>query len=298
MVSNSCAIVEHLSASCLLCQASWFLSKQCLNGSCLTIDQYTEQASQYFTTGSSFVFLAGNHSLQTFIHLKHISMITFRAEENFSRCNIICRNEVTILCENVTNLLIDGLRFQLHFSKQSQNSSALKLFDSNEVKLIHVTFIGCRDLTESYFVRGIYSVAIHSRNSSNTLVMDCIFEMSTGYNGSAIVSNGSSIRLSGNAFASNIAQHSGGAIYAIDSTLTLDDDAGNFFVSNSAQSCGGAICCINSILNLMRGDNFGNNSDIPSSPERAFAIHNTTHFSNNRAGIGGGICLHSSTAIH
>ena len=41
--------------------------------SCLTIDEYTQQIERYFTTGSIFVFLAGNHMLHYVIHLNSIS---------------------------------------------------------------------------------------------------------------------------------------------------------------------------------------------------------------------------------
>lgn len=262
-----------------------YSSNRCLsmNRSCLTIDQYTQQAMRYFTTGSTFVFLAGNHELHASINLKSISEVTFQKEETIEHCNIICKNEVTILCMNVSGLLIDGLRFQLHSKDINQSSSALKLYNSDETKLSH---LGSRELTKN---TAYFTGAIYSEDSVGTLIMNCIFELNTGHNGSAILSNGSSIELTGNAFVSNVAQYSGGAIYAYDSTLTLNDAAGNMFLYNSAQLFGGAISCINSILNIIV-------TNIPYSPERSMAMPNTTFFYRNRviSGYGGGIFLRDS----
>lgn len=194
------------------------------------------------------------------------------------------------MCINVSGLQIDGLRFQLHSKKINQNSSALKLYNSKETKLSHLTFLGSRNLTKN---TAYFAGAIYFERSIGTLILNCLIELNTGHNGSAILSNGSSIRLTGNAFVSNVAQYSGGAIYAHDSTLTLNDAAGNMFLHNLAQSFGGAISCINSTLNVIHGDTHMNIS-----PVRSVAIPNTTLFSSNRAssGNGGGIFLHDSIA--
>ena len=83
----------------------------CSDQPCLTLDQYNQQTETYFTTGSTFVFLAGNHTINTTVNLTSISEITLRGERN-SQVNILCGSiEVAILCENVSNLSIEGLAF-------------------------------------------------------------------------------------------------------------------------------------------------------------------------------------------
>ena len=87
--------------------------QSCPGPPCLTIDQYTQQAETYFTTGSTFVFLAGNHSLQTTLTLSGISDVTLRgSEENASLVNIICMNDV-IQSSSVTKLTIEHSTFLL-----------------------------------------------------------------------------------------------------------------------------------------------------------------------------------------
>ena len=81
----------------------------CADGEpCLTIDEYAESASEYFTDGSAFMFLAGNHSLKTMLDLTGTRDVTFTGETSSSQSNtiIFCELNATILCDNVTNMKI------------------------------------------------------------------------------------------------------------------------------------------------------------------------------------------------
>lgn len=61
---------------------------------CFTLDQYAEQA--HFTTGSTFVFLAGNHIVQTSVRVTNVFDITFKREE--SNNNFYVRTNLPFFC--------------------------------------------------------------------------------------------------------------------------------------------------------------------------------------------------------
>lgn len=48
----------------------------CPSQPCLTLDQYIRESDKYFTTGSVFEFLPGNHSLQTPLNMTCSGRIT------------------------------------------------------------------------------------------------------------------------------------------------------------------------------------------------------------------------------
>ena len=86
-------------------------SQSCPGQPCLTFDQYTTQQSIYFTTGSSLLFLDGNHSIHATIYLSNISDISFRGEGSEFDITLLCKAEVAFHCKNVSSLTIQGLTF-------------------------------------------------------------------------------------------------------------------------------------------------------------------------------------------
>lgn len=54
----------------------------CPGQPCLTLDNYAQKESEYFTSGATFVFLAGTHILQTRIILTNTANITLSGEVN------------------------------------------------------------------------------------------------------------------------------------------------------------------------------------------------------------------------
>ena len=92
------------------------LNSSCPGQPCLTLAQYTEQTSDYFITSSTFVFLAGNHTVLSVINLTNISNIVFQAEEGiYSR--LVSQKGSFIVCEGVTNLKIERLELLLNYSE-------------------------------------------------------------------------------------------------------------------------------------------------------------------------------------
>ena len=197
----------------------------CPGQPCLTLDQYNQQTETYLTTGSTFVFLAGNHTINTTVNLTSISEITLRGERN-SQVNILCGSiEVAILCENVSNLSIEGLAFLS--GNMVIESAALKIIDSNGVWIHNVGFQGSYSISKSF--RGL------DITSSDTItVTSCSFEGNTG---AIYVTAESNLTLNASTFIGNNATRDGGAIYASGSNLTLSD---NMFSGNTAGN-GGAM---------------------------------------------------------
>ena len=209
------------------------LQFSCPGQPCLTLDQYNQQTETYFTTGSAFVFLAGNHTVNTTINLTNISEITLRGERN-SHADILCFNEFDILIKNVSILSIEGLVF---LSRNTIiGTVGLKIIDSNGIWIHNVEFQGSYSFSKPF-------TGLHITSSDAVTVTSCYFEGNTADNGGAIyVTAESNLTLNASTFIGNNATRHGGAIYASGSNLALSD---NMFSGNTAGS-GGAMYVIKS----------------------------------------------------
>ena len=223
----------------------------CLSQPCLTLEQYTEEKNRYLTTGSTLVFLEGNHSLQTPLILRHVSNFSLTGVRNDSNVSIICREYITLF--NATNISIEKLAF-----KRRSYDSVLISF--NQSDNIHIS--------GSFFVGGKPSVsAALSFHDSNATIIDCLFEDNEnieGEGGAIFAEFKTNLRLTGNNFRRNTA-FSGGAIYVSESSLVLEGSRMNLFEHNFCNVIfrgygeGGAIHCTKCIVNI-RGQNvFENN---------------------------------------
>ena len=214
----------------------------CPHRPCLTLDQYVKQTATYFTTRSTFIFLAGSHSLQTTVRLKNIFGITLKGADNDSNIIIICKNGVTISLSSVRSLDINGLTFVLHTSKTEQASSALSMLNSREIYISNSTFQGSADLNQN-LARAIYC------NNSDITITSCRFEGNTGDTGGAIYASGrnASIVFHNSYFCDNKAQMNGGAVYLSGGSVTVMDVK---FSNNKALESGGAMHLSNSKLSL------------------------------------------------
>ena len=278
----------------------------CPGQPCLTLDQYTQQAATYFTTGSTFLFLPGNHSLQATINLTNIYDLKFKRSEE--KGSTIHGNRGAILCVGVINLTIDGLTLKTtHF--EVSESTGIVISDS--------TFLGNGNLTEN-------SRSTLICINSDITVINCHFEGNTAhYNGGAINIEVSNLDIINSTFNRNMAYHSGGAIYALSGNITvrenlmydfndsetavnifsrnLASDGGGFqnsrstslFSGNFARWSGGAIYTnygaikyrnatfVNNSANLTGGAMYGSRTDIE--------FHDNIIFSHNSAYLGGGM---------
>ena len=260
---------------------------------CFTLDQYVQESSKYFTNESSFVFLPGQHCLNTSLNIRAVSNITFRGEENSPNAVIKCNDGITLT--DVTSLHIEGLTFVLSLEQQNGQSSVFVLIDSQEISIAN-----------SVFQNGsLHSPgrAILSSNSEVTIT-GCLFEGNSGDNGGAIFAEmGTLMTLSDNTFTRNQAEAKGGAIYLEEGTASL---SGNCFVYNSGMISGGAMYCNGVNLSMMDNNTFHDNylpAEINSSTGGAIGMDagkimasGHVSFFRNRARQGGAVSLNRTEA--
>ena len=178
-------------------------SQSCPDQPCLTLDQYTQQAARYFTTGSTFLFLPGNHTLHTTINLTGIYELKFKRSEE--KGSTIYGNYSKILCMRVINFTIDGLTLKTtHF----------KVSESTGIVISNSTFLGNGTLTEN-------STSALTCCNSNITVINSHFKGNTGYYGGAININVTNLFLINSTFIRNMAHYGGGAIFALSSKITV-----------------------------------------------------------------------------
>ena len=262
-------------------------SLSCPGEPCLTLSQYAEQTSKYFTTGSTFVFLAGNHTGANAIKLANVSEVTLKS--NLPSC-ILCSHDFTIMCDNVTHFTIEGLKFV--YSSRYPKNSVMEISNGWNISISHSTFLGTGDLYHSL------TRAANCTHSTITFT-DCYFEGNTADLGGAIHALGSNVILTNSVFVRNAANLSGGAIFAYENaSLSMKD---NTFLLNSAVYDGGAVKCNECSMRLMGNHTFQGNSVF----RRGGAVSiyrgdlttaGTPLVSQNRAGYGGGVCLVTSNA--
>ena len=198
--------------------------EHCPGQPCLTLEQYAQQGKTFFKTGTTFIFLPGNHTLESTVNLTSLSAVTFIANDSDSIVIIACRNAF-IRCENVKNLTIRGLVFELLTS--SREYSALMFHSSTGILISKSSFQG------SGKGNTIGSRAVHSEYSVLN-ILSCYFDGNTGDSGGAILAVNSNVTLSGNVFTRNKAIEYGGAIFALESYIRINEYVSNLSDNTTA----------------------------------------------------------------
>ena len=178
-------------------------SLSCPGQPCLTLDKYTQQAATYFTTGSTFLFLPGSHTLHTTINLTDIYDLKFKRSEE--KGSTIHGNRGEILCMGDINLTIDGLTLK---------TTHLEVSESTGIVISNSTFLGNGTLTEN-------STSALTCSNSNITIINSHFEENTGYYGGAINIEVTNLDLINCTFIRNMAHYGGGAIYAETSNISV-----------------------------------------------------------------------------
>lgn len=235
----------------------------------LTLDQYITEKDRYFRSGSTFLFLSGNHSLVTQVNLTDVLNVTIRGIANI-QSNVICTAKVAFRCKNVTSLNIEGMTFLLH-SNQNNPASALAFFNCSKVTISNSVFRGNEDINKTS------AWAVFSSTSS-IAVSNCLFKGNTGSRGGAIVvQRGSRMILTGNSFTGNQARTSGGALHGSNSIVWARD---NFFTNNKADK-GGAIYLLVSNATLENINVVGNSKGGVYISDSSVKLNGTNTFVNN-----------------
>ena len=113
--------------------------EQANNETCHTLSYYARFHN--FTSETSFVFLSGNHSLSgetlTLVNVTNITLI------GRSLVNIISTSRVTVYCESVDNLTIEGLNFYVDVPDAgSATNAVLRILSATRVSINHSKFYG------------------------------------------------------------------------------------------------------------------------------------------------------------
>lgn len=292
-------------------------SSSCPDQPCLTLHQYTLHASKYFTAASTFVFLSGNHTLESSIILNDTSNITLRGAGYNSNATLVSTIQYTLVCNNVSNLSVQWLKFDMRDNHwpaidsserwltidpreyKDDFAAALKIYGSREVTVSGCIFLCNANVTQTK-ARAIYI------EQSHIIIHRSRFQGNAAGRGGAIYASITTLHISRNVFIDNAAFYYGGALYLnIDSTAFLASN--NLFSNNIAAFGGGAINCHQCTMNISGNSTFDGNHLTESDKDcigGALHIeygHLTTSgsvtFSNNEAVECGAIYFDDSSAL-
>ena len=212
----------------------------CARVPCRTFNQYVQQTTRYFTPGSTFLFLPGNHTVRATLQLP-ISNVVLTKKERNSDVYIICSGiDSAISLQSVDHIHIEGLAFILHNRYLLQTISALKVRHSRDIHISSSSFKGKLNL-------GVISVRAIFLSDSVVTITGCQFEGNTGDNGGALYQSFGTTNIHDSIFSENQALHGGGAIFVSNGEVVIHDST---FLRNRAMKCGGAIHISSSSLSL------------------------------------------------
>ena len=205
-----------------------YTSQTCPGQPCLTLDQYTQQAAKYFTTGSTFLFLPGNHTLWTTVNLTNVSYVEFRGMG--TDVTIIHGNNFIISCWKVNNLTIDELTLQTQ-------TTIIRVFRSKNILIENSTFLGT-----FYYSGNIRGGAIYAAHTDLNIINSNFIGNCAAYGGSIYIAFGDLNLINSNFMSGDAVL--GGAIYAKLSNVTVNSNSshnGHVIFSENKSRRGGAI---------------------------------------------------------
>lgn len=204
----------------------------CPADSCLTLNDYMSDATKYFTSDTSFIFMEGVHYLNASLVLINITNMTFSGANTGVR--IIVSAESGIVFDNSLSVTLSLLEIE-HYGRaepiiDNPSSSVLYFTNSHSAQISHTQFIGSN--AEYHYKRALFYT-----QSTGMHVSNCSFSNGRGSNGGAIYMKYSSATFSAVRFISNEAILGGGGIDAFDSILNFEGYV--LFVNNTAEYGGG-----------------------------------------------------------
>ena len=159
---------------------------------CLTLSPFAEATERYLTTGSRIAFLPGKHDLQTELVVENLRDIALRGISSTE--TIFLSKNATILCKNISNFHVKGLKFVL-CKHQCIYSTPLKVINSQGM-ISNCTFLGSGNETLST-EKSIYL------DHSNITVLNCHFERNSGGSGVIQMRRASILTIAGSKFIRN-----------------------------------------------------------------------------------------------
>ena len=206
-------------------------SAACPTESCLTFNEYVNDKELYFISNTSFIFLEGEHYLDSALVVDGKSDISMKASANANVIVTLSPNSV-IRFQDSQALVMSALMMHYH-GADSYNKSALELADSRNMELNNITF----RKFPAFNNHAMRAALVHNSTACFT---DCSFfndSLSRMHAldvtvGGAISINKSTVELLGSVhFTGYSAIYSGGAIFVQDSNLLIN--ANMTFLNNS-----------------------------------------------------------------
>ena len=185
----------------------------CPSEPCLTLDDYVRNKDLYFTTNTNFVFLEGEHYLNTSLMLRNVFNVTMSGTVA-TRTTIVLLSAATLLYINSQTIVFNSLDIVYHGKPSDILSQSALMFESSQTQIINVKFTGL--VRNNLKSRGISFV------QSRANLLNCSFlNGHSDYGGAISMHNSSTVALSGVEFTNNTATMTGGAIFANNSELTF-----------------------------------------------------------------------------
>jgi predicted outer membrane repeat protein len=177
---------------------------------CLNFNQYLNNQEEYFHSNAIFIFLPGNHHLNSSLRLNGVQNISFHGE-----LTSFVESVMVFLHLNVSLSWTNCDRIDIHslsFISVGDFEYRLMFVDVQQVSLSNVSIIGNRS--------GDGCSAIASQ-SSVISITDSIFTGIRGQMGAILALNSSRVILNGINTVSNNAASLGGAIFSINSDIQM-----------------------------------------------------------------------------
>ena len=198
----------------------------CPSEPCLTLDDYVRNKDLYFTTNTNFVFLEGEHYLNTSLLLRNVFNVTMSGTVA-TRTTIVLLSAATLLYINSQAIVFNSLDIVYHGKPSDILSQSALKFESSQTQIINVKFTGLA--SNNLKSRGISFV------QSRANLLNCSFlNGHSDYGGAISMHNSSTVALSGVEFTNNTATMTGGAIFANNSELTFMGET--LFLQNKIDS--------------------------------------------------------------
>ena len=244
-----------------------------------TFDQYAIDPEQHILSSMIFIFLPGDHQLNTSINLHGVQNVSFQGMSTEGSVTVILAPQVDLTFSSCDDIEITSLNFLLSgdyeyrlifyntnsvfiqsvlISTEDENSTGNSaiLSEASNINISDSNFVG---------ISGQCGAALQVLDSSEiTFTGTNNFANNSGKLGGAIYSTSSKLQFNGisiftdNAVHSNVIQAgndmdysnddsgNGGAVYANNSQVSMRGCT--TFMSNTATICGGAITVINSMV--------------------------------------------------
>ena len=188
----------------------------CPQDPCFSLGEYIKNSSVYFTSGSDFVFLEGEHILNVSVVLLRINSITLSGAGSGTILSVSSAADISFI--DSSEVVISSLQVSFQGSADSRSLKSALFFTNSSVEIANVRFTGSNmDRQHSRAISFFQSTAG---------VTNCSFLGGFSENGGAIHMEDSDVTFSGiTMFRDNTADISGGAIYCSNSILVIQDNS-------------------------------------------------------------------------